>query len=298
MHAALVGQLVCPVCGEGLDLLDRTLRCPRGHSFDRARQGYVDLSGGRVTHPGDSADMVAARDAVASAGHLDAISAAVTATVTGLLGAAHRPYPGRGLIVEVGAGTGHYLAGALDAGPELIGLAVDVSKPALRRAGRAHPRMAAIRADIWHGVPLATGAADVVLDVFAPRSGAEFARMLKPDGALVVVTAEPGHLAELVGTLGLIGVDPAKRERLAAGLAPWFAPESARSVHADLRLPRADAAALVAMGPSARHVDPALTAARLAALPEPVAATLAVRLSVWRPRCDGAIDPLEPSGSG
>jgi 23S rRNA (guanine745-N1)-methyltransferase len=186
------------------------------------------------------------------------------------------------LVVEVGAGTGHYLAKLLAAWPAFAGLALDVSKPALRRAARAHPRMAAVRADVWAGLPLADGAANVLLDVFAPRSGAEFARVLAPGGALVVVAAEPGHLTELVTALGMVAVDPAKRERLAASLEPWFAQESARVVQAQLRLSRAEAAMLVAMGPSAHHLDRATVTARLAGHPEPVAATISVRLSVWR----------------
>ena len=280
MHDSVIGQLRCPVCDGSLALAGRALRCPRGHNFDLARQGYVDLSGGRITHPGDHPEMVAARESLLAAGHLDKISSAVTDAVGGVLG----PYRSKGLILEVGAGTGHYLARVLEARPGFDGLAVDVSKPALRRAARAHPRLVAIRADIWHGVPVASGAVDVVLDIFAPRSGAEFARMLRPGGALVVVTAEPDHLGELVDALGLLGVDPAKHERLTAALTPWFAAESARLVRERLRLPVRDAVALVAMGPSAWHTNPTRIAAALSALPEPVTATLSVRLSVWRPR--------------
>jgi 23S rRNA (guanine745-N1)-methyltransferase len=263
------------VCRAALGPADRALRCPRGHSFDQARQGYVDLTAGRITHAGDSAEMVAAREALLAGGHLDPVAEAVAASA-----GTHEA----GLIVEVGAGTGHYLARALDAGPGLDGLAVDVSKPALRRAARAHPRLFAVRADVWHGLPLVDRSAVAVLDVFAPRSGAEFARILRSDGTLVVATPEPDHLAELVTALGLLGVDPVKEERLAARLEPWFAPASTRTVRYPLRLSRADAAALVGMGPSARHLDAATVADRLSSVPEPVVATVSVRVSAWHPR--------------
>jgi 23S rRNA (guanine745-N1)-methyltransferase len=280
VYLPVIAQLRCPVCQERLTAAPSGLRCPAGHSFDRARQGYVDLTAGHVTHAGDSADMVAAREALLTAGHFTAIATAVVDTTAALL----RQYQMGSLIVEVGAGTGHYLGKVLDIRPDLAGLAVDVSKAALRRAARAHPRMAAVRADVWRRLPLADGSASVVLDLFAPRSGAEFARVLAEDGALVVVTAEPGHLGELVTALGLLAVDPDKRERLAAGLDPWFAPVSDRLVEAPLRLNRADAAALVGMGPSARHIEPAAIAAGLAGLTEPITASLSVRLSVWQPR--------------
>jgi 23S rRNA (guanine745-N1)-methyltransferase len=275
---AVIAQLRCPNCHERLAEAGRALQCPRGHSFDIARQGYVDLTAGRVTHQGDSPDMVAARETLLTAGRLSLISDAVgQAAVLAVL----PPYQGK-MVVEVGAGTGHYLAGVLDRLEGAAGLAVDVSKAALRRAARAHPRMAAVRADVWRGLPIADGSVDLVLDVFAPRSGAEFARILAPGGAVLVVTAEPAHLHELVEAAGLIGVDPEKEERLAATLGPWLTQESAWSVQAPLQMPRKDAAALISMGPSARHLAPGAIERILRQRPEPITATISVRLTVWR----------------
>jgi 23S rRNA (guanine745-N1)-methyltransferase len=219
--------------------------------------------------------MVAARAALLSAGHFDALTTAVTEAVRSAAGALDGP------VVEVGAGTAHYLAAALERIGN-IGIAVDTSKPALRRAARAHARIGAVRADIWRGLPLADGTAAAVLDVFAPRSGEEFARVLDPAGALIVATPAAGHLGELVDALGLIRVDPAKRERLHKSLDGRFALSEERSVRADLTLSRADAQALVGMGPSAWHTDAAAIAAALAGLVEPITATLDVDLTVWR----------------
>jgi 23S rRNA (guanine745-N1)-methyltransferase len=115
------------------------MACPDGHSYDLARQGYVDLSGGRRTHDGDTAAMIAARAALLGAGHLSVVTDGIVAAVRAA--AAPADVGAAPLVVDVGAGTGHHLAGLLDAEPGLVGLAVDVSKPALRRAARAHPRM-------------------------------------------------------------------------------------------------------------------------------------------------------------
>ena len=68
------------------------------------------------------------------------------------------------------------------------------------------------------------GAVDRVLVVFAPRNGPEIARVLRPDGRLVVVTPAADHLGELVGPLGLLRVDPDKADRLAASLEPHLRP--------------------------------------------------------------------------
>lgn len=273
MNRNVLPYLRCPNCALELTEATGSLRCPRGHSFDVARQGYVNLSAGRVTHAGDTADMVADRAGFLSAGHFAFISTALASAV-----------PDAHLVVDAGAGTGHYLAAVLDAHPDAVGLALDVSKPALRRAARAHPRAAAVLCDTWQRLPVADGAAGAVLDVFAPRNGAEFHRVLRADGTLVVVTPTAEHLAELVGPLGLLNVDAEKPDRVAASLSAWFAPVDEQRLERSLRLTHAEVRALVGMGPSAWHTDPRALAARVAALPRPMAVTASVHLRRFTPR--------------
>ena len=74
-----------------------------------------------------------------------------------------------------------------------------------------------------------------------------------------------------------------KERRVAEALGPWFRREEARTVAFPLRLPRRHAALLAGMGPSAHHLDPAAIAAAVAALPEPVEVTAAVRVEVHAP---------------
>src|SRR6266540_3943562 len=96
MHAEIVERLRCPVCADPLHAQAATLRCAAGHSFDIARQGYVDLTGGRLTHAGDTTEMVYARESALAAGHFDFITSAVVAALSAY---------SQGLAVEVGAGT-------------------------------------------------------------------------------------------------------------------------------------------------------------------------------------------------
>ncbi|MEU7798246.1 putative RNA methyltransferase [Micromonospora arborensis] len=288
MDPRIVDRLRCPVCGEPLaqatDL--STLRCPRRHSFDIARQGYVNLLTGRTPHVGDTAEMVVARAEFQAAGHYDLISTALASAATeavtrldttGGFGA----YP---LVVDAGAGTGRYLGAVLAALPEAVGLALDVSKPALRRAARAHPRAGAALADTWQRLPLADASTAVLLNVFAPRNGPEFHRVLDPAGSLLVVTPDTDHLTELVGALDLLRVDPDKADRVTGSLGGHFTPVSSTVHRAELALTRSEVATLVGMGPSAWHTEPGALTARLAALPEPVRVTVAVRVDAYRPR--------------
>ncbi|MFY1598086.1 putative RNA methyltransferase [Micromonospora sp. WMMD737] len=289
MDHRIVDRLRCPVCAEPLTEVatggTRALRCPRRHSFDLARQGYVNLLAGRAPHAGDTAEMVAARADFLAAGHYDPISAALAAAATQAVrhvaeARADGAYP---LVVDAGAGTGRHLAAVLAALPDAAGLALDVSKPALRRAARAHPRAAAALADTWQRLPLADAGTAVLLNVFAPRNGAEFHRVLDPAGALLVVTPAEDHLTELVGALGLLRVDPAKADRVAESLGGHFTPGASTLHRRELALTGPEVATLVGMGPSAWHTDPAGLAARVAALAEPVRVTVAVRLTTWHP---------------
>ncbi|MFC0004679.1 putative RNA methyltransferase [Micromonospora siamensis] len=285
MDPRILDRLRCPVCGEPLAEATagtaRALRCPRRHSFDVARQGYVNLLAGRAPHIGDSAEMVAARADFLAAGHYEPVATALAATANRNARAADAAYP---LVVDAGAGTGWYLSAVLAALPDAVGLALDVSKPALRRAARAHPRAAAALADTWQRLPLADASATVLLNVFAPRNGAEFRRVLDPAGALLVVTPDIAHLGELVDALDLLRVDPDKADRVAESLGAHFVEESSTPHRTRLALTRTEVATLVGMGPSAWHADPERIAGRIATLPEPVTVTLAVRLGVHRPR--------------
>ena len=209
MLADVVEYLCCPHCGAELALGAGTLQCGAGHSFDVARQGYVSLlPGAPRAASGDSAAMVAARELFLGAGHFEPLEAALAAAAAGA--------PAGGCVADLGAGTGWQLARVLDALPPRPGLALDVSRPALRRAARAHPRIGAVGCDIWGALPMRPEAVGLMLNVFAPRNGAEMARVMAPDARLVVVTPTPRHLEELAGPLGLLSVDERKPERLEA----------------------------------------------------------------------------------
>jgi len=148
------------------------------------------------------------------------------------------------------------MARVLDELPAAVGLGLDVSKPALRRAARSHQRADAARADLWRPLPLADGSAALILDVFAPRHGEEFHRVLRPDGALLVVTPAADHLAELIDAFGLIRVDPDKADRVSDSLGTHFIAAATTTHRHRMRLNGAEVRTLIGMTPSARHLRP------------------------------------------
>jgi 23S rRNA (guanine745-N1)-methyltransferase len=275
--ADVVDLLRCPVCGEGLAEADGSLRCPAGHSFDVARQGYVNLVPGRA----DTPEMVEAREEFLGAGHYRGLSEALAEEAAAAATRGTHEAAG-GVVVDLGAGTGHHLAAVLEALPDRRGIAIDVSPAALRRAARSHPRAAAIGADAWKPLPLGDEIAGIVLSVFAPRNAPEMARILAADGVLLAVTPTTRHLHELVGPLGLLSVPDDKEDRLDAQLGSHFDLTGRHPIEHAMFLTRDESAQIVRMGPSAWHVDERGLAERLAALPDPLTVTASVTVSAYR----------------
>ena len=287
--AGALAHLRCPHCAAGLALDGGSVRCAAGHTFDVARQGYVNLAlAGGPPLRGDTAAMVAARAAFLGAGHFDPISDVVADAVVGAVGVAGADAEIAvaggvvGCVVDLGAGTGHHLARTLDRLPGRAGLALDSSRFALRRAARAHPRIGAVACDAWRALPVRDATAAVVLSVFAPREAAEIARVLAPGGALVLVTPTERHLAELVAALGLLSVDERKAQRVQETIGVQLEPLRATLCERTLELDGAGARAVVQMGPSAHHLDADALEERLAALGERVRVGVSVRVSVFR----------------
>lgn len=278
MLEPVIPYLVCPYCGGTMSRTDGSLRCGSGHTFDIARQGYASLlPAGWHGDAGDTAAMVQARERFLVAGHFEPIAERLTD-----LAEQHRS-DGPGCVIDLGAGTGYHLAAVLERLTDRVGLALDVSKPALRRAARAHVRAGAVACDVWHGLPVADDAAAVVLNVFAPRNAPELARILHPSGRLLVVTPTSEHLGELVSALDLVTVDQDKSDRLAAKLGSSFDRLHQSELTTTMRLSHDDVAAVVAMSPSAWHADAEERSERIRRLPDPASVTLSVTVGVYRP---------------
>lgn len=184
-------------------------------------------------------------------------------------------------IVDVGAGIGFYISRVLQQLPQSLGLAIDLSKYAARRAAKAHSRLDVAVADVWGGLPLKDGSADILLVVFAPRPANELFRIMKGGGRLIVATPTDAHLGELRGSLDLLRVHPGKRAKTAEALSQYFVPSYCGSYQWSMELDRIEVEHVVRMGPSARHVNLALLAENIKRLPTITNVTVSVDISVY-----------------
>ena len=255
-----------------------------GHSFDVAKQGYVTLAAGAgLKHKGDDMDMVNARETYLAMGHFAPFVEAVTGAVQGALDSASLAESTPASLLEVGAGTGYYLAHTLDSIAEARGVGLDISPHAAKHLAKCHPCVGAVVADVWERLPIRDESVDAISVVFAPRNPAEFQRVLVPGGQVIVLTPDAGHLDELREPLGILGVEDGKVERMYEQ-AEGYLEQAADPVDISfpIELDKASVAAQVGMSPSARHISAGELAERMAALPPTLTVTARARLDRLR----------------
>ena len=183
-------ELLCPICAAPLRQTDKTFRCDAGHSFDMARQGYVNLlpvQNKRSLNPGDTREQVLSRRAFLEAGFYAPIAQALCDAARDLKCA--------GPILDVGCGEGWYsaqLAEALDT--PLLGL--DISKEAVRCAAAKYKNAQWVCGSAAR-LPVADGSVGLVTSLFALTVPEEFKRVLRPDGYYFQVLAQEDHLLGL-----------------------------------------------------------------------------------------------------
>lgn len=188
--------LACPVRGCGL-LLDRGPRawaCARGHSFDVARSGYVNLlqpQDRRSSEAGDHREAVRARARLLDAGVGRTVLDRFVSCAVDLLHGRDRA-----AVVELGCGSGDAL-GALQARGGVAGFGIDLSPFAIDRAARRFPAVTWVVANADRRLPVADASADLVLSLHARRNPDECARILAPGGALLLGLPAAEDLIEL-----------------------------------------------------------------------------------------------------
>jgi 23S rRNA (guanine745-N1)-methyltransferase len=166
--------------------------CPRGHSFDIARSGYVNLlqpQERRAKNPGDSAEAVAARRRLHDRGVTEPLFRGVAETLAATA---------NDVVLDAGCGDGFYL-GTLQRENGFGAHGVDISIPAVDAAARRYPECEWVVANADRAMPYADRSFSIVLSITARMNPGEFRRVLRDSGRLLIAVPAPDDLIELRG---------------------------------------------------------------------------------------------------
>lgn len=182
---------LCPLCQAPLTLNLKQYRCAQNHSFDIAKEGYVNLlpvQNKKSKDPGDNKDMVLARRAFLEKGFYAFLQQALADTLNQL--------EHTNTVIDLGCGEGFYTQALQDETHARNVFGLDISKPAVKYAAKRYSHCEFSVASISNA-PFGAQFADCLVSVFAPLFEQELARLVKPHGHLIVASPAPDHLTEL-----------------------------------------------------------------------------------------------------
>lgn len=238
--------LMCPVCRQSLNLIERTWRCEQGHSYDVAKQGYVNLHVVQHKHsknPGDTPESVDARRAFLQGGYYQPLQQAVVDLLKQLNVKA---------ILDIGCGEGYYTSAMQQVVEQCVG--VDIAKNAVQRAAKLNTEVTWV-VGTGATLPVLDQSMDACTSLFSPIPQAEIARVLKDDGYLIVVTPASEHLYAMREAL-FEQVNPHTPEKFVEQLQDLFELKQEQIIDAPFVLDQQALKNLIAMTPYAYKASP------------------------------------------
>lgn len=180
-------NLRCPICKEALLKQEKCFKCVNHHSFDIARQGYVNLLISNGKAHGDNKLLVSSRTSFLEKGYYQNLQEKITQICRRL---------NPDTLIDCGCGQGYYTNAIKTALPDCEIIGIDISKEALKTASRNGKASQYITASSFD-MPLFDESADCCLNIFTPIAADEIVRILKPHGKMIVVSPGIKHLFEL-----------------------------------------------------------------------------------------------------
>ncbi|MBT1451618.1 methyltransferase domain-containing protein [Glaciecola sp. XM2] len=191
----------CPVCESPLALDGKTWRCEQAHSFDCAKEGYVNLLLAQHKNsqsPGDSKEMIAARRAFLATDAYKPLAHKLSSLLLAHATDLNTDKPFR--LFDAGCGEAYYTR-TIDTlwhevSQRIRISGIDISKPAIQKAAKANKHGYFAVASTFN-IPLPSASQDAVIQVFSPSRLEEVARVLSENGVLITVNPAQDHLIEL-----------------------------------------------------------------------------------------------------
>ncbi|AHB90009.1 methyltransferase domain-containing protein [Acinetobacter baumannii] len=239
-------NLMCPVCRQRLELVSKTWRCEQGHSYDIAKQGYVNLHVVQHKHsknPGDTPESVDARRAFLQGGYYQPLQQAVVHLLKQLKAK---------MVLDIGCGEGYYTSAMQQVVEQCIG--VDIAKNAVQRAAKLNDKVTWV-VGTGATLPVVNQSMDVCTSLFSPIPQTEILRVLKDDGYLIVVTPATDHLYAMREAL-FEQVNPHTPQKFVEQLQDLFELKEQQVIDAPLVLDQEALKNLIAMTPYAYKASP------------------------------------------
>lgn len=183
--------LKCPVCENPLKKVNHSYTCNTNHSFDIAKQGYINLLQSqtrKVKIHGDSNEMLLARKSVLYNGYYQIISKALNNIISRL-----NP---KETIVDIGSGIGYYLDKLEQSNLNSTYYGIDISKSGAREGAKRNKNIL-YTVGTSNKLPFLTNSVDIIYAVFSPINIEECLRVLTPGGHFITVSPNRNHLMEL-----------------------------------------------------------------------------------------------------
>lgn len=180
----------CPNCGGKLILTDKTYRCQSGHTFDKAKEGYVYLlpvNQKNSKMPGDDKEMAQARNAFLSHGYYAPLRDELCRLVKEAAPVT---------LLDIGCGEGYYTAAIAEAVPKARLCGIDISKPSIRLAAKK-VKTGEIAVASAFRLPLPDASIDLAVNCFSPLATEEICRVVKKGGTFLYVVPGEDHLYEM-----------------------------------------------------------------------------------------------------
>ncbi len=189
-------NILCPNCKSILQHAGQTMSCANGHSFDQAKEGYINLllaNQKKKANPGDNKLMIDAREAFLATGSFDFLLAELESTIDSMNVGTGQAANIK--VLDLGCGSGYYTRNLLKTG-DYNKLGIDISKAAIAKAARKDKTSTYLVGSVFD-LPIAANTVDLTINIFSPVDISETIRILAPNGYYLKVVPAGDHMKEI-----------------------------------------------------------------------------------------------------
>lgn len=193
-HEAL---LKCPICDSSMEVQDlKSIVCSNRHTFDIAKQGYLNLMTNHIKTNYDRTLFEARRKVIVESSFFSPLNKAITTFIN-----EYAPSKKELTLVDMGSGEGSHLQNISNKlqsffDKTVTGIGLDISKEGILEAAKNYEDHIWIVADLAK-TPLTDSMVDVMLNILSPSNYEEFNRLLIDDGIIIKVVPRECYLQEL-----------------------------------------------------------------------------------------------------